>query len=81
MENEDCLVEEDPVPPITVSSIIASTSSISPESQPLFEENSMTVPTASTPVSIVVAATQSNSSTLPMTSRGGEVFRRKAEVS
>jgi hypothetical protein len=115
MDIEDGLVEEYPVPPITVPPIIASTSSISPESQPSFEENCMTVPTtstpvsivvagtqsnsttlpinseensmttvttaASTPVSIVVAATQSNSTTLPMTSRGGEVFRRKAEVS
>jgi hypothetical protein len=45
MENEDDQVEEDPVPPITVPPIIASTPSISPESQPLFEENAMTVRT------------------------------------
>jgi hypothetical protein len=82
MENEDGRVGEDPVPPITVPPIIASTPYISPESQPLFEENAVTIPTTTTPASIVVAATQSNSTTLPnMTSRVGECFRHKAEMS
>lgn len=76
MENEDGRVGEDPVPPI-----IASTTYISPESQPLFEENAVTIPTTTTPTSIVVAATQSNSTSLPiMTSRGGEVFRHKTKM-
>ena len=80
MENEYDLVEEDCVFSITLPVIIASTPSTSPEGQPLVEENARTVPTTTTPVSIVFPATQSNSTTLPMTSLGGEVFRRKAEV-
>ena len=80
MENEYDLVEEDCVFSITLPVIIASTPSTSPEGQPLVEENARTVPTTTTPLSIVFAATQSNSTTLPITSRGGEVFKSKAEV-